>query len=128
MKKIILDTHVFIWWLDDDPKLGPKASELIEDENNQVCVSVASVWEISIKRKAEKLNFEYDIGKIIVEQGFTLLDISAFHAELAGNLPEHHKDPFDRMIIAQAQAEGMEIMTKDRQFPAYNTRLIDATE
>jgi len=128
MKRILLDTHALIWWMNGDQSLGEFAFECIENENNQVYVSAASVWEMSIKRQLGKLECPLDLDSVIEKMGFSKLPISVFHGEQAGQLPVHHKDPFDRMLIAQAQAEGLQIITKDEHFPSYGISLIDATK
>ncbi|PKG99134.1 type II toxin-antitoxin system VapC family toxin [Paraglaciecola sp. MB-3u-78] len=128
MKRILLDTHTLIWWMNGDQALGEFALEFIANENNQVYVSAASVWEMSIKRQLGKLECPVDLDSVIESLGFSKLPISIFHSEQAGQLPIHHKDPFDRMLIAQAQAEGLQIITKDEHFPSYGISLIDATK
>ena len=128
MKRILLDTHALIWWMNGDQALSEFAIECIANENNQVYVSAASVWEMSIKRQLGKLECPVDLDSVIESMGFTKLPISVFHGEQAGQLPIHHKDPFDRMLIAQAQAEGLQIITKDEHFSSYGVSLIDATK
>ena len=128
MKRILLDTHALIWWMNGDLALGKFALECIENQNNQVYVSAASVWEMSIKRQLGKLECPLDLDFVIENMGFSKLPISVFHSEQAGQLPVHHKDPFDRMLIAQAQAEGLQIITKDEHFLSYGVSLIDATK
>lgn len=124
MRRLLLDTHAFLWWLADDPQLGSKARDSVADGRNAVYVSAASVWEISIKRQLGKLTVPDDLERIIDEEGFLALPIAAFHAEQAGNLPLHHRDPFDRMLIAQAQAEGLTLVSADSAFTAYGIRLL----
>nr|WP_297460595.1 type II toxin-antitoxin system VapC family toxin [uncultured Halomonas sp.] len=126
MRRLLLDTHVFLWWLADDPRLGITAREIIAEPRNTVFVSAASVWEISIKRQLGKLKAPDDLERIIEDEGFISLPIAPFHGEQAGNLPMHHRDPFDRMLIAQAQTEGLVLMTADNAFPPYGIRLIQA--
>lgn len=126
MRRLLLDTHAFLWWLDGDKHLGPLAIELISDESNEIYVSAATSWEISIKCNKGLLQAPEDIDAAIDQVGFSKLPISVFHGQQAGNLPDHHKDPFDRMLIAQAQAEGLEILTCDSVFPMYGVRLINA--
>lgn len=126
MKRLLLDTHALIWWMNGSSQLGPLSKQLIAERNNQIYVSAASIWEMSIKRQMGKLEVPDDLDSIIDELGFDKLDISLFHAEQAGNLPTHHKDPFDRMLIAQAQAEGLQLLSSDVHFPKYNINLFDA--
>ena len=128
MKRILLDTPVLIWWMNGSQALGEFAFECIQNEKNQVYVSAASVWEMSIKRQLGKLECPVDVDSVIERLGFSKLPISVFHGEQAGKLPMYHKDPFDRMLIAQAQAEGLQIITKDEHFPSYGVSLIDATK
>ena len=127
MKRILLDTHALIWWFDGDEKLGLNAREQISNPDNDIYVSAATVWEMSIKQQMGKLVAPEDIESKVEHAGFSSLPISLFHGQQAGRLPFHHKDPFDRMLIAQAQAEGLQILTKDEQFRDYGIRLINAS-
>jgi PIN domain nuclease of toxin-antitoxin system len=126
VKRLLLDTHVLLWWLADDPALGACARTLIEDARNEVFVSAASTWEITIKRAKGLLQAPDNIDGTVEDENFSKLAISLFHGESAGSLPEIHRDPFDRMLIAQAQAEGLELMTSDSEIPKYGIRVIDA--
>ena len=126
MKRILLDTHVLLWWLADSPLLGARARSLIADTRNPIYVSAATTWEIAIKRAKGMLEAPDDMDRIVEDEGFEKLPITLFHGEQAGSLPEIHRDPFDRMLIAQAQAEGLELLTKDSEIPAYNIKVIDA--
>lgn len=127
MKRLLLDTHTLLWWLVDDPRLGERARALIADATNQVFVSAASAWEISIKTAPGKLDAPNDLDNVVDEEGFDKLSISFFHAERAGSLPSIHKDPFDRMLIAQAQAEGMDVVTTNETIPKYGIKTYNAT-
>ena len=127
MKRLLLDTHVLLWWLSDDAQLGEETRRAISNPRNQVYVSAASTWEISIKKTIGKLSAPDDMDAIVEDEGFDKLPITLFHGEQAGLLPEHHKDPFDRMLIAQAQAEGLIIVTNDEKIARYNIRTMDAT-
>ena len=126
MRAVLLDTHAFLWWLADDPALGRLAREVIAEPLNRIFVSAATALEIEIKRQLGKLTAPADIEAVVEEKGFSKLLISFFHGRQAGALPSHHRDPFDRMLIAQAQAEGLELMTADPIFRAYAVRLIEA--
>jgi PIN domain nuclease of toxin-antitoxin system len=126
MRKLLLDTHTLLWWLADDPQLGPRAREFIEDERNAVFVSAASAWEITIKKALGKLEAPDDLDGLVENEGFDKLAISFFHAEKAGELPPLHRDPFDRMLVAQAQAEGLDIVTRDTMIAKYGVKTIDA--
>ncbi|MCJ8314997.1 MAG: type II toxin-antitoxin system VapC family toxin [Saccharospirillaceae bacterium] len=128
MTKLLLDTHVFIWWISGNELLGENAREMIANPVNEVYVSAATVWEMSIKKQLGKLEAPDDIEQVVTQSGFLPLPISMFHAQQAGTLPTHHKDPFDRMLIAQAQADGLVVVTKDEFFPHYGIRLLDATK
>ena len=127
MKRLLLDTHAFLWWLSDDAQLGEETRRAISNPRNQVYISAASTWEISIKKTIGKLSAPDDMDAIVEDEGFDKLPITLFHGEQAGLLPEHHKDPFDRMLIAQAQAEGLIIVTNDEKIARYNIRTMDAT-
>lgn len=126
MKRLLIDTHVFIWWLTDDPSLGPMSRAAISQGSNMVYVSAATTWEISIKRSMGKLQFAADIEEQIEKNQFFPLSITHAHAELAGALPRHHGDPFDRMLIAQSQMEGLILVSADTKFSQYGIRLINA--
>ena len=122
MKRILLDTHVLLWWLIDSPKLGVTAREAIAAADNVVYVSAASIWEIAIKKSLGKLRAPDNFDHILEQEGFEELPVSVYHAEQAGGLPAHHREPFDRMLIAQAQAEGLLLLSQDKQISAYGTR------
>lgn len=122
MKRLLLDTHVLIWWLADAHFLGNDTKEDIADPINEVYVSAASVWEISIKMEKGLLDLPDEVFTAITKTGFIPLPIDFFHAEQAGKLPKHHSDPFDRMLIAQAQAEGLVLVTADEHIPKYGIR------
>ena len=126
MRKLLLDTHTLLWWLADDPQLGSRARARIEDERNTVFVSAASAWEISIKKALGKLEAPDNLDSFVEDEGFSKLAISFFHGEKAGELPPLHRDPFDRMLIAQAQAEGLDIVTRDAMIAKYGVKTIDA--
>lgn len=127
MRRILLDTHTILWWLADDPRLGSSARSVIGDERNEAFVSAATAWEISIKRSLGKLEAPEDLGAIIEDEGFSPLPISFFHGERAGALVALHRDPFDRMLIAQAQAEGLELVTADTRLAEYGVRTLSAS-
>ena len=126
MRRLLLDTHAFLWWLADAPQLSDAARKAIGDERNEVFVSAASGWEIAIKRQLGKLQAPDDLDAAVEAEGFSHLPISFFHGEQAGLLPGHHRDPFDRMLVAQAQAEGLVIVTADPKLALYGVRTLDA--
>ncbi|MBP9216973.1 MAG: type II toxin-antitoxin system VapC family toxin [Agitococcus sp.] len=124
MKRILLDSCVWLWWLDDNPILGKNAKALISDERNMIFVSAATVWEVAIKRQKSGLHIEGDLQDLVAADGFIPLAIDLFHAQQAAALPPIHQDPFDRMLIAQAQAEGLELITADTIIPKYGIRTV----
>ena len=117
-----------LWWLSDDPALPKRGRGLIEDTKNVILVSAASAWEIATKVRLGKLPTANDLAANFIDQlkreGFLTLSISLDHALRAGLLPGHHKDPFDRMLIAQAQAENMPLISNERIFDRYGVRRI----
>ena len=123
--RVLLDTHAFLWWLDDDRKLSPAARDAIRDPHGIVHVSAASIWEIAIKVKLGRLDVQdSNLAAEIEANGFAELAISARHAQSAGALPRHHDDPFDRMLIAQAQMEDLVLVTHDRRLRRYGVQLL----
>ena len=126
MRRLLLDTHALLWWLAGDSRLGPQAAAVIADPHNEIYVSAASTWEISIKVAIGKLQAPDNMSSIIEEEGFSPLPISPYHGDQAGQLPDHHKDPFDRMLVAQAQAEGLILMTQDQAVMQYPVRTMAA--
>ncbi len=117
--RLLLDTHVLIWWLEGGDRLTPDLIERLEARDTSTAVSAATVWEIEIKRARGKLDAPDDLLDQVTASGFAQLPISAAHAVAAGRLPRHHDDPFDRMLIAQALAEQRTIVTRDRRFAQY---------
>jgi PIN domain nuclease of toxin-antitoxin system len=122
----LLDTHTLIWWLSKDPALPVSARRVIADMRNTLMVSAASAWEIAMKYNLGKLpgagSLVSDFGTQMEREGFELLSISAEHAIRAGLLPGPHRDPFDRMLIAQAQAENLPIVSNEKAFEPYGVR------
>lgn len=116
---MLLDTHAFVWWDTKDSRLPARLHEAIASAENEVFVSAVSVWEIAIKRASGKLIFDGSVAKVIEAHGFQSLAISVAHAERAGSLDRIHSDPFDRMLIAQANLEGMPLVTIDEQILRY---------
>ena len=124
--RALFDTHALIWWFSDESSLTPTVREIIADTENTMLVSAASAWEIAIKHRLGKLRKVADLvsdfsGRIALE-GFHLLPISAEHGIRAGLLPGLHKDPFDRMLIAQSQAEDIPIISNETVFDTYGVR------
>lgn len=125
MQRFLLDTHALLWWLMNEPKLGTQCKELIGDGRNQIFVSAATTWEISIKTALGKLAAPEDMDTIVEDEGFDKLPISLYHGQMAERLPPIHRDPFDRMLIAQAQAEGLILITADDNISPYGIRTRD---
>ncbi len=118
--RLLLDTNIFLWWQWRDPLLSAAARAAIEDRENDMVVSAVTIREIGIERRIGKLDFEGGPVTACGDAGFGLLDITASHAETAGDLPRHHGDPFDRMLIAQARLERSTAVTRDPQFGLYD--------
>lgn len=123
--RLLLDTNALLWWLADE-LLANDARDAIADPANLVAVSAASAWEISLEKALGKLAAPDDLEQQLRTGGFTPLPISIAHGVLAGQLPRHHDDPFDRMLIAQAHAEGLTIVTRDKRFADYGVALLRA--
>jgi PIN domain nuclease of toxin-antitoxin system len=123
----LLDTHVLLWWMEDAPRLHSGVRDLITHPDHDIVVSAASIWEAAIKRAIGKLRFDTPALLQALRRGrVRVLPITAEHALAAGNLPRHHDDPFDRMLIAQAAAEGLSIVTHDRRLQQYGVGIVDA--
>jgi PIN domain nuclease of toxin-antitoxin system len=123
--RILLDTHAYLWWLNDDANLSISARDCIADTDSIVHISAATVWEVSVKSAAGRLDLgETDVLGAIEANGFTELPITARHAAHAAWLPRHHGDPFDRLLIAQALVEGLTLVSSDRAFAAYDVPLL----
>ncbi len=110
---LLIDTHVFLWWEGESESLPRRVRQTIESPANRVCVSAASVWEIAIKRKLGKLDFEGPVTAAIQRSGFVDLAVTAFDAETAGQFDWEHRDPFDRLIFAQCLNGGLTLVTAD---------------
>ncbi len=120
--RLLLDSHTLLWALSDLPRLGMIAREAIASRENEVFVSAVSVWELAAKREKGTLPAPYGLTEIVERTGFISLPLSLLHAEQAAMLPLHHRDPFDRMLIAQAQAEGLVLVTRDSYIRRYGIR------
>lgn len=122
----LLDTHAFLWWLDADPRLPGRLRQIIADPDNTIYVSAASAWEICAKARIGKLpgalDVAADVGGAIASQGFVSLPITVAHAERAGGLAGPHRDPFDRLLIAQSLIENLPIMSNDRAFDGFGVK------
>lgn len=120
--RILLDTHIALWALIDSPRLPRKARELILDAQNPIYFSAASVWEIAIKHRLSRGDMPvsgHEARRLFLEAGYVELLISSSHAAATGDLPSHHADPFDRILVAQAISEPLRLLTRDSQLPAY---------
>jgi PIN domain nuclease of toxin-antitoxin system len=116
--RLLLDTHVFIWWREESPRLDARIVEEIAVAQ-EVFVSLATAWEIAIKVSSGRLNVPSAVGPAVLDSGFTPLPITFEHTERVATLPRHHADPFDRMLAAQALHEGLTLVTHDRAFAPY---------
>jgi PIN domain nuclease of toxin-antitoxin system len=122
--RVLIDTHIFLWWDRQLRSLSRPLRAAIADEANDIFVSAASIWELAIKRAIGKLSFSCSIVEAVSELGFEILPVTGSHAERAGGLPRHHDDPFDRLIIAQADLEGMVLGTQDRLMRPYGVAML----
>ena len=126
--KALLDTHVFLWWIMDDESLTPYIRDFIADEGNDLFLSSASCWEIAIKAKIGRLKLTENPEKFIPDQmianNISGLPIQLVHALHVYNLPDHHRDPFDRMLVAQARIEKISIITNARLIADYDVKII----
>lgn len=120
---LLLDTHVVLWW-SDGRRVADDVAAAVAEPANRVLVSAASVWEAAIKVAAGKLDLQTPMRVMVDAQGFDHLPITADHGERAGGLPLHHRDPFDRVLVAQAQLEGLTLVSHDRRFAAYDVELL----
>ena len=123
--RLLLDTSALLWWLADEG-LAVQARDAIADPENLVAVSAVSAWEISIKKALGKLSAPDDLEHQVQAGGFTPLPVTFAHGVAEGQLARHHDDPFDRMLIAQALAEGLTVVTRDKRFSDYSVTLLPA--
>ena len=124
--RLLLDTHTFLWWVSDWDKIAEPAREAIADPKNEVFVSAVSGWKIGIKKARGRLEAPDNLAAIVEEKRFEHLPFTFAHAERAATLPSRHRDPFDRMLIAQAQAEGLTLVTRDSRIPLYDVVTMSA--
>lgn len=120
--RLLLDTHILLWVLTDDPRLTSEIRSLILSDDTDLFFSAASVWEISIKSALKRADFPYDpsiVRKALLDNGYAELPITGEHSVFVGSLPALHADPFDRMLIAQAHVEGMLLLTHDSKIEGY---------
>lgn len=125
---LLLDTHAFLWWIADDPRLSGAARDEIANAENEVWVSAASGWEIAIKAGLGRIELPTDPERFIPDQlarnDMTSLPVQMGHALRAAHLPNHHRDPVDRLLVAQAQAEAVPLVTRDPEIARYEVELL----
>jgi PIN domain nuclease of toxin-antitoxin system len=119
VSRLLVDTHALLWWLTDDAGLSSAARDAIADPANEPLVSTASIWELAIKRSLGKLSAPDDLPAQVLTGGFAWLAVSAEHAWAVRRLPLHHRDPFDRLLVAQSLRERVDIVTRDERLAAY---------
>lgn len=124
MRRLLVDTHAVLWWLSDSKDLSATARSEIAEPASEMLVSVASAWEIAIKRALGKLRAPDAMPAAIEAAGFSWLAIAPGHAWAVSELPDHHRDPFDRLLIAQARAEDLPVLTADRRFRPYGIEVV----
>jgi len=126
--RLLLDTHAFIWWDSDPAKLSPRALAMCQDRENELIVSVASAWEMQIKRQLGKLTWAVPLSDIIANQQRTnqidILPVTLAHVLAIDALPQHHRDPFDRLLVAQATTENASLVTNDPALARYPVTII----
>lgn len=126
--RVLADTHVMLWWLRDDRRLSARALAILEDGGNEVLWSVASSWEIAVKLAIGKLELDKPperlFAELVGEQGVVLLPVGHDHCARLAALPLYHRDPFDRMLVAQAQQERVPILTADTKLAAYDIEVV----
>ncbi len=126
--KYLLDTHTFLWFVLDDKRISTKAKSIIKDSKNEIYFSAASAWEIAIKTKLDRLKIKGDLESFIIEQlstnSFVPLSITISHSLYTERLPQFHKDPFDRIIIAQSKVEKLSLISKDKNIKKYKVPIV----
>ena len=124
--RLLLDTHALLWWLSDWDEIAETTRDAIADPENEVFVSAVSGWEIAIKKARGRLVAPDNLSAVVEKKHFEHLPLSFEHTERAAVLPPHHRDPFDRMLVAQAQAEGLVLVTRDARIPLYDVPIMPA--
>jgi PIN domain nuclease of toxin-antitoxin system len=122
--RLLIDSHTLIWWRVGSPALGVAARSAIADPANEVLISIAALWELTIKESSGKLTLPDDLETMVADEGFSVLGVSFAHLRSFGTLPRLHRDPFDRMMIAQSLSDGVPIATADRVFAAYGVQIV----
>ncbi|NJS13598.1 MAG: type II toxin-antitoxin system VapC family toxin [Sphingopyxis sp.] len=125
--KVLLDTNALIWWMEDDPQLGPKARATLADPANTVMATIVSIWEITMKWRVGKFPWPGSTyNDFLAAENIGLVRVESSHLEMLESLPYHHKDPFDHLILAQAKVESAAIITSDRELALYGVRCFPA--
>ncbi len=124
MTTLLLDTHVLLWWRGDYQRISARAREAIADPDHLLLFSAASIWEMAIKQAAGKLRMPPNLLDTLGDRGFAELAMSSHQGLIAGALPPHHRDPFDRMLVAQAQSEKLTLVTDDARIGAYDVPVL----
>ena len=126
--KLLLDTHAFLWWVEGAPALGRRAQAEVSNPDNEVCLSIASCWELAIKLSLGKLRIAQSLDRFIPEQlarnGFELCGVEFRHVARVADLPFHHRDPFDRLLVAQGLLDELAIVSADRVFRKYGVTVV----
>ena len=123
---ILLDTHALLWWLDDNPTLSKEARSTISDPANVAFISAASIWEIRIKQSLGKLKIPKNFREVLDSQPFEMLDITSEHAHKITSIGNYHRDPFDRMLIAQAMVERFTLISREKNIMKYKVPIVKA--
>ncbi len=121
--KLLIDTHAALWLLDEDKRLSPSADQMLTDPANDVLLSAAVVWEVAIKQSLGKLDVPEGFSALLIDAGATPLPVSIEHARAVGSLPWHHRDPFDRLLVAQASLESAVVVSSDDRLRAYDVEV-----
>ncbi len=128
MKRLLLDSNVLLWAVLDSPRLGPVARKMLDAETEVIYYSLVSVWELAIKSASGKLKLDGDFAESAEAAGFIALPLTAAHCWRAAHLPKHHADPFDRLLVAQTEIDGLTLLTSDGMLAAYGISIIDAEQ
>ena len=121
--KLLIDTHAALWLLDEDKQLSPSADQMLTDPANDVLLSAAVVWEVAIKQSLGKLDVPEGFSALLIDGGATPLPVSIEHARAVCSLPWHHRDPFDRLLVAQASLESAVVVSSDDRLRAYDVQV-----
>jgi len=122
--RYLVDTHIFVWFVTEPEQLGVEMHDSLRDPDNEVFVSAATFWEIAMNRNRGRMRFPGDDGQELRAANFTELPVTGAHYEAAVALPDIHKDPFDRLLVAQARTEGLVLVTRDKLLAAYNVPMV----